>query len=388
MIADNKKIIDEILEIRRRLHEMPELSYKEYSTTELIKQTLSGWQLKFNHFKELETGGFCDIGQGETVLFRADIDGLPVTENKDHEIISKKRGRMHACGHDFHIAIGLGLLRYFQKFPDKLNGKLRVIFQPAEEAAPGGAEYVIKEDIWENVRAIFGIHVNPREPVGKVILPQEIVNASSTSIFITLNGPGGHTSRPDETVDLIHVCCEYVTQMKNFLINSIDPRETLAIAFGKIDGGHSHNAIPQKIILRGTLRSHDNEISEKARELIRNFSTSFGNLNNMKIDVQFPTYTPVTINNKDLVNLLLDFMRKAGRESRVIIPEKPSMGTDDFAFFSNKIPGLYFWIGGAGGGEAHTGDFIIDEKILKPAIEYLSGYIEYYFSRAEIHPRI
>src|SRR6056297_1226988 len=130
-------MLQELIRIRRHLHRIAELSYREYETTEYIADTLAEWGLHFNSFKGLETGGFCEVGQGRALMFRSDIDGLPIQENPDHNIISQNEGIMHACGHDYHIALGLGLLYYFKLHKNIFTGKLKVIFQPAEEAAPG-----------------------------------------------------------------------------------------------------------------------------------------------------------------------------------------------------------------------------------------------------------
>ena len=377
----SKELISEITKIRRHLHKIAELSYKEYETTSYIQQILTKLDLKFQKFKNLETGGFCEMGHGPCLLFRCDIDALPIKENPDHKIISKNDDTMHACGHDFHIALGLGLLRYFQNYQDSLKGKLRVIFQPAEEAAPGGAEYIIKENIFHDAQHILGVHVDNQHATGKVILSKKAASASSTSIKINLKGPGGHTSRPDETVDLIHVCGEYITQLKSHLTNSIDPRETLVVAFGKIAGGDKHNAMPQNIFLRGTLRTHKNQVDKKARKIISSFSSNFEKLYGIKIDLEFPTSCPATINDPSLVEKFIQSMQESQQSSNLIFTEKPSMGADDFAVYLEKIPGLYLRVGGKSKGEPHTGAFRVSEDLIEPALNYLTGFIQYYFEQ-------
>jgi len=332
-------MIEEIRKIRREFHKLAEISYQEYKTTAYIKEILNKWGIKFHSFENMETGGFCEIGKGPTLLFRSDIDALPIEEDSSHPVISNKRGTMHACGHDFHIAIGLGLMRYFQENPDKLQGKLRVIFQPAEEAAPGGAEYVIKENIWHEARHILGVHVDNQYQPGKVIVPEKAASASSTSLKIELKGPGGHTSRPDDTVDLINVASQYITALQNHINSSIDPRETLSFAFGKVQGGDTHNSIPQKIELRGTLRAHKNSIEKKARKIIRNFTKNFARLYNIDIDLKFPTRCPATINDPELVTGFIQFMKERDK-SNLIIQKMASMGADDFAVYLKKLPGM------------------------------------------------
>ena len=373
-----RKMIEEIIKIRRKFHQLAELSYKEYKTTAYIEEILTNWGLKFQNFENLDTGGFCEIGEGAALLFRSDIDGLPIEEAEGHSVKSDTKGTMHACGHDFHIAIGLGLLSYFQQNPNELQGRLRVIFQPAEEAAPGGAEFVKKEDIWQNARHILGVHVDNQYPTGKVIVPEKAASASSTSVKIELIGPGGHTSRPDDTVDLINVCGEYITALQNHLNSSIDPRETISFAFGKIEGGDTHNAIPQKIELRGTLRAHKNSIEKKARNIIKDFTKNFARLYNIEIDLQFPTRCPATNNDPEIVDKIIKFMENRDK-SNLIIQKKASMGADDFAVYLDKLPGMYIRIGAGGQGEMHTGELLLEEQLLEPALNYLTGFIEFYF---------
>ncbi|MBN2281801.1 MAG: amidohydrolase [Candidatus Marinimicrobia bacterium] len=376
-----KKIIDEIQILRQRLHREPELSYKEFKTTRMIRKTLEEWSIPFYPFQNLDTGGYAEIGSGKTLLYRSDIDALPIIENPDHDFCSISDGVMHACGHDYHTAIGLGLLRYFQFFPEKLNGKLRVIFQPAEEATPTGAAEVIKENIWNDAIAILGIHVNSEDTPGQFSLSKMAANGSNTTVEIHLKGPGGHTSRPDQSVDLILITCEYVSLMHSFIKNKIDPRDTVSFTFGKIAGGHVKNAIPQSMELGGTLRTHSNDVLDQARRLILKFSQNFATLHDMQINVAFPTSCPVAINDSKLVSKFIDYFSKQKDQQLIILP-KPSMGADDFSFYLDRVPGLYVRVGGAGKGAAHTGDFIINEALIGPAIKHLTGFIEYFF-RAE-----
>lgn len=371
-------IINEITEIRRYLHKNPELSYKEFETTKVIKKTLENWGIEFHSFKSLETGGYAEVGIGKALLYRSDIDALPIIEDQINECASQNKGVMHACGHDFHTAIGLGLLRFFQLNPDKLKGKLRVIFQPAEEAAPGGAYFVIQENIWENAEAILGIHVNSENPIGTFSLSKTTANASTTSVSIELKGPGGHTSRPDQSVDLILTSCEYVTQLHSFIKNKIDPRDTVSFTFGKICGGRAHNAIPQSVELLGTLRTHSNEVLAQTKDLIHKFSNNFSKLHGMGIEIKFPTSCPIVNNDPAMVKKFIQYYQKNSSENLDILP-KPSMGADDFAYFLEKVPGLYVRVGGAGKGAAHTGGFVVNEKIIEPAIKHLVGFIEHFF---------
>jgi len=374
---------EQLTEIRRQLHRSPELSFKETETTRLLSETLERWGLNFRPFKNLNSGGFCDIGKGKIYAFRSDIDALPITENSEHEVISQIPGLMHACGHDFHTAIGLGLLKYFTDNPALLKGRLRVIFQPGEEAAPGGAEKVINEPIWNHVRGILTVHVTPQTPVGKFLLFQGPVQASSTSLLIELNGPGGHTSKPFETSDLIYISSRYIGQVQTFIQQKTDPRETLAFAFGSVHGGATHNIIPQQVQLRGTIRTLDNQLLKETLSRIRSFSDSFAKLYGIQINVRFPTTCPATINDSVLSRLFLKFMEQQGAAQAVVQPGKPSMGADDFAFYTRIIPGLYLLTGG-GKGILHSGNLELDEALLQPTVETLAGFLSFLFEKGRL----
>ena len=282
---------------------------------------------------------------------------------------------MHACGHDFHTAIGLGLLKYFSVYESELYGKVRVIFQPGEEAAPGGAEKVVQENLWNNVKGILTVHVDPSMDSGKFILLNGVVQASSTSFLIEISGQGGHTSKPFETVDLISVAGFYIVQLQAFLRQKIDPRERFVFAFGSIKGGSAHNVIPQNICIRGTIRTFDNDVLNHIRNLIHHFSSAFKKLYGAVVNIQSPTSCPASINDSALHKKFLDFMKERADETDLIIPLKPSMGADDFSFYLKKVPGLYLRIGGAGKGTLHSGDLLLNEDLLKPAVKYLTAFI-------------
>ncbi len=367
----------ELSDIRQHLHKFPELSWQEFETTLFIEEKLKSWGLDLKRFENVKTGGYCDLGSGPVIAFRSDIDALPISENTKHKVLSQHPGIMHACGHDYHTTIGLGLIKYFLENKSKLKGMLRIIFQPAEEAAPGGAEKVVEENIWEKVKCILTTHVDPTLTPGKIILREGAVQASSTSLSIELNGRGGHTSRPFLTNDLIQISSQYIVQLTAFLNQITDVQETLAFVFGSIHGGTTHNIIPEKVNLRGTLRTLDNEILEKTLSSIHQFSKNFALLYGIKIKVLFPTNCPASINDPYLYDEFIRFMKKAGLENNLLMPKKPSLGADDFAFFAQKVPGLYLMTGGKGTGLLHSGDLVLDDRLIRPTIEFMAGFISY-----------
>jgi len=376
MLSDLKDLIPELNTIRRHLHEYPEIAYKEFQTTQYIEETIKRWGLKFHPFKRLQTGGYCDVGAGPLMAFRADIDGLAVMENQEHPCRSQISGMMHACGHDYHITLGLGLLRYFVR-NNILKNRLRVIFQPAEEAYPGGAKDVIAENILRGCKVILTTHVLSDLTVGKIGLCQGVSSASSSTLAIEISGPGGHTSRPHESVDLIRLTGAYLCQMNDYVQQKTDPRLRFTLVFGEIKGGTAHNIIPQFISLRGTLRTLEVNLAPQIIDEIRQFSAQYSQIYGCTIVVSNPSTCPVVVNDQNLVKYFVDFAKAHKIEHEFVLLPQPSMGADDFAYYLDKIPGLYMKLGCGGKGSAHSGEFEADESMLAPAMNHLISFIKY-----------
>ena len=384
MTKVEKAFFEEIISARRWLHENPELSYKEHATTKYIQEKLQEWNLELKHFSSLKTGGYVDVGKGKKPMlgFRADIDALPIIENAGHSIKSKNNGVMHACGHDFHAAIGLGLAKYFSRHPDELNGKLRILFQPAEEICPDGASHIHKEPLFDNMVGIFAIHVDLRFNNGGIAIKQGTACASSTLLKLKFIGPGGHTSRPHDTVDLIRVTSLYISQLNGYLKTIIDSRDDFTLVFGSIHGGQYHNIIPSEVSVTGTLRNFDNNVLKVLLEGIREFSNNFATLYKCQIDVDIPNSTPAIINDSKMYSDLVRFSKENGYGSRLVEMEKPSMGADDFAYYLRKVPGLYFQVGAEGSGSSHSSDFILSDDLIEPAVDFIVNFIRYFLNQS------
>ncbi|MGC9364165.1 MAG: M20 metallopeptidase family protein [Fidelibacterota bacterium] len=373
------QIIDNIIQMRHWLHEHPELSYKEFATTRYLSERLQEIQLELKPFRSVGTGGYVDVGQqeGPVLGFRADIDALPIEENSHHQIRSINKGVMHACGHDFHTALGLGLAQYFCMNPDEIHGKLRILFQPAEETVPDGASTIHKEPIFDDMIGLFAVHVDLRFQPGQIAIKAGTACASSTLLKIHLSGPGGHTSRPHETVDLIRITALYISELHGYLKSQIDSRQNFTLVFGSIHGGNQHNIIPSDMELSGTLRNFDNRVLEVLLAGIREFSRNFAVLYKLSIQVDIPNSTPAIVNDASMVARLLDFAGKKGYSDRIVKMEEPSMGADDFAYYSRVVPSLYFQIGAEGSGSSHSKDFQLSDELLEPALDFLIGYVKY-----------
>ncbi|HDP68348.1 MAG TPA: amidohydrolase [Candidatus Marinimicrobia bacterium] len=372
-------LIENVIQTRRWLHEHPELSYQEFATTRYLQEWLKEMQLKLQPFNSVDTGGFVDVGRGAGPLFgfRADIDALPIEENDAHRIKSGNRGVMHACGHDFHTALGLGLAQYFSTNPDEIRGRLRILFQPAEETIPDGASKIHKEPLFDQMIGLFAIHVDLRFQPGQIAIKEGTACASSTLLKIRLKGPGGHTSRPHETVDLIRITALYISELNGYLKSLIDSRHDFTLVFGSIHGGNLHNVIPSEILLSGTLRNFDNHVLKILLDGIKDFSHKFATLYKFTVEVDIPNSTPAIVNNTTMYAQLLSFAETNGYSDRIVKMGQPSMGADDFAYYSRVVPSLYFQIGAGGSGSSHSSDFQLSDELLEPALDFLIGYVKY-----------
>lgn len=372
-------LIENVIQMRRWLHEHPELSYQEFATTRYIKERLKETQLELQPFNSVDTGGFVDVGRGAGPLFgfRADIDALPIEENDAHQLKSGNRGVMHACGHDFHAALGLGLAQYFSTNPDEIRGRLRILFQPAEETIPDGASKIHKEPLFDQMIGLFAVHVDLRFQPGQIAIKEGTACASSTLLKIRLRGPGGHTSRPHETVDLIRITALYISELNGYLKSLIDSRHDFTLVFGSIHGGNLHNVIPSEILLSGTLRNFDNHVLKILLDGIKDFSHKFATLYKFTVEVDIPNSTPAIVNDTTMYAQLVNFAETNGYSDRIVKMGQPSMGADDFAYYSRVVPSLYFQIGAGASGSSHSSDFQLSDELLEPALDFLIGYVKY-----------
>ena len=374
------ELIKYVRDVRREFHKIPEPAYKEYRTTELIREKLAELGLELRSFKVVETGGYCDIGNpDEMIVFRADIDGLPIVESEKNRLVSENKGFMHACGHDYHISFGIGLAKAFAKRSCKRG--LKIIFQPAEESPDSGGEHISKELDYSVLKKILAVHVSPYIEKGVIKVKPGAMCASSSLVRISIIGPGGHTSAPEKTRDLIYIACNFVANLNEYLRKSVDPQSVFTLAFGKIRGGESHNVIPDRVQLSGSLRTLDENIHKSIEKKIGEFASSFGNLYGIKIEVDIPTYCPPVINSRELFAELNTYCEKSNYPVSLNIEEKAFMGADDFSFYCRFIPGLYMMVGGRYKGELHSPELELDEELIDSTFPFIVGFIDYLLNK-------
>ncbi len=392
------KIEQKVIAWRRDFHEHPELGNSEFRTADIIAKHLRSLGI------EVKTGvahtgvvGILKGGKaGPVVALRADMDALPVTERTPVPFASKVKvqyngqqvGVMHACGHDSHIAILMGVAEILSSLKNELKGTIKFIFQPAEEGAPlgeeGGAEMMVKEGVMENpkVDVIFGLHIWALTEVGKLSYRPGGFNAGVSDMKIIVKGKSSHAAYPWNSVDPIVTSAEIINNLQTIVSRNLNITENPGVvSIGAINGGNRSNIIPEQVEMLGTIRyftSGDEKLLvERARQVVTKTAESAG----ATADVQIPynSHYPVTYNDVALTEKMLPSLQKtAGKENVELIP--PRTGAEDFSFFQQKVPGMFFNLGGMRkGGDPnttashHTPDFFIDESGFKLGVKALAN---------------
>lgn len=370
-------LVDQLVAFRRDVHAHPELSFKEFRTTDKIVEALSGAGLEPQRLES--TGLFVDVGHGPIALgLRADIDALPILEETDLEYASSRTGVCHACGHDIHTTVMLGVALTLKRLLDagKLEGRIRVIFQPAEETMPGGALSVIEEGVLDDVPRILALHCEPRIDAGTIGTRIGAITSASDTIKIELTGRGGHTSRPHLTEDLVFALAEIAVNVPAVLNRRIDVRSAVSVVWGQIHAGSAPNAIPATGYMAGTMRCLDGEAWQGAGELldevVRQVAVPYG----VEVKLEHTRGVPPVVNTEAETDLIEDAARaEIGSAAIVLTPQ--SMGGEDFAWFLAERPGAMMRLGTkTPGGEEydlHRGDYILDERALGLGIQVLTA---------------
>ena len=358
---------------RRSLHSVPELARSEHRTTAMIKRHLMAAGLEPRTLPG-GTGLVCDIGYGERcVALRADLDALPLQEDTGLPFASTVDGVSHACGHDAHTSILLGAALALASAPS-LPGRVRLIFQPAEELQPGGALDMVADGAMEGVERAFALHCDPRLEVGKLGTRVGPITSACDVLEIRLTSPGGHTSRPHLTADLVEAMGLLITQLPLLLTRQVDPRSGTVLVWGAAHAGEAANAIPQHGLLRGTLRTADhatwNELEDKMRSLVAAVLAPLG----VGYVLDHVRGVPPVVNDPRTVALLRSAaLETVGPDGVVLSPQ--SMGGEDFGWFADRLPIALARLGTHGGGEPldlHRGTFDVDERAIGVGVRLMA----------------
>jgi amidohydrolase len=362
---------------RRHLHAHPELGYAEFETTSFLEQRLRHHGLVPRRLPT-GTGLSVDVGPGAgtggpVVVLRADIDALPLADLKDVPYASTREGLAHACGHDVHTTVVLGVAVALASM-DGLPGTVRCVFQPAEETVPGGATEVVASGVLEGASRAFALHCDPSIPAGKVGLRTGPITAACDRMDVTLIGPGGHTARPQLTVDLVDALGRLITDLPGLLSRQVDPRAGMSLVWGAVNAGVAANAIPQRGQLRGTVRVLDRDAWKGAEELMRSLVGRVAATTGAEVEVDYIRGVPPVVNDPRSVALLRNAaMETVGSEQLVLSPQ--SMGGEDFGWFADVMPIALARLGTHGGGpplDLHRGTFDVDERAIGVGVRLLT----------------
>ena len=391
-----------VIEWRRHIHQYPELSNQETKTAAYIAEHLKSLGLKVQT-GVAKTGvvALLETGKpGLVIALRADIDALPVTERNSLPFASKEKtifngqetGVMHACGHDSHIAILMAVAEILSKDKSDLKGIIKFIFQPAEEGAPageeGGADLMVKEGVLDlpKVDVIFGLHIQSMTPVGRIGYKPAGMMAASDWFSIKVKGKQAHGAAPWMGIDPIVVSAQIINGLQTIISRQTElTKEAAVITVGRIQAGIRENIIPEEANFAGTIRTLDKEMQEKIHEKIKLTATKIAESAGATAEVSIVKKTPITFNDPDLTEKMIPSLKLAAGEENVK-EIRAVTGAEDFAFYQEKVPGLFFFVGAmpvdvdpAKAPSHHTPDFMIDERGfitgLKAMLNVTTGYM-------------
>jgi amidohydrolase len=378
----SKEAFPSLIQLRRELHQYPELAFDEFKTSERIAKELR--KLRIDVKRPIAKTGVVGVlnkgTEGKTIALRADMDALPVLEQTNFPYKSKNEGIMHACGHDVHVACVVGAAKILTRLKDELPGKVKFIFQPSEEVHPGGAKPMIEAKVLENpdVSGIFALHCDPAIPIGKIGVREGPTMAQAEDFDITIIGRGGHGARPHDGVDAIVVASQVIQALQTIVSRKINPLEPVVVSIGKMEGGSARNIICDKVILKGTARTLNKEVAKKIpgflKEIISGITKSAG----ASFELNYYGGYPILINHPKATNLARGTIAKLFGKEAIFELRRPMMGGEDFAYYLQKIPGSFLRLGIRNPKKDaiypwHHPKFTVDEDAIKIGSAVLAG---------------
>ncbi len=370
----SKKYFKQVVEIRRHLHQYPELSFKEYETSKYIVSLLKKWDIEYEP-GIAETGIVCYIKgknpERRTIALRADMDALPVEEKNNIPYKSKNKGVMHACGHDAHTASLLGTILILNDLKTEFEGTIKFIFQPAEEKLPGGAKLMIDEGVLKNPEPeiVIGQHVYPELQAGKIGFKTGAYMASSDEIYITIKGKGGHGAMPSKINDTVLIASQIIVALQQITSRFAPTEIPTVLSFGKIIGNGATNVIPDEVYIEGTFRTMDEDWRNKAHQKIKEIAKGLAKSMGAKAEINIKVGYPVLIND-DVVTQKAIKAAKQFIGNNNVVDLDFRMTSEDFAYYSQIKPSVFYRLGTATKesldcSPLHSAHFNIDEKALE-----------------------
>ncbi len=370
-----------LVEIRRHIHSHPELSGMEKNTSRLVATLLRECGIEVRE----GVGGYGVVGvlrgagPGGVVGLRADMDALPMEDAKDVPYASKIKGVMHACGHDVHTTVVLGVAMVLSALKDRFRGAVKFIFQPSEESGQGGAKPMIDDGALEEPtpQIMLAIHCYPELEVGKIGCKDGVMTASSDRFTITIKGRSGHASRPHQTVDAILVASMTIGAIQHIVSRRTDPLHHAVISIGTIQGGTAPNIIADRVEMKGTVRTLDKDIRQKIPHYIELILKGITMATDAGYDFHYEFGSPSVMNNPDVTDLARACIKDALGESALVELEEPQMGSEDFAYFAERVPATFLRLGTSNPKKGiecslHTPEFDVDEDSIGIGVTALS----------------
>ena len=369
-MENHKNLEKKLTEWFEWFHRHPELSYEEYETTDKIREVLTEAGVEILPCA-LETGLVAIVRgakEGPVQALRCDIDALPIREETNLPYASEYEGKMHACGHDFHITAGIGCAVLLNERKDELAGTVKIIFQPGEESSLGALK-VLETDVMEDVERIWGLHADPTNEAGTLGIREGYVTAAVDRFVITVKGVGCHGAHPDDGVDPIPAAAGIIQALQTIVTRNINAFHPALISVTRLTAGNTWNVIPEEAVLEGTVRTMSLEdrilFERRLREIAKGTAAAYG----ASAEAEWIAGPPATYNDGSMAEESIQKARKLGLN---VVPEESSMGGDDFAFFEENIPGCYIKVGTGKGQLIHQPGFCVDKAAIWLAAEYLA----------------
>ncbi len=369
-MENHKNLEKKLAEWFEWFHRHPELSYEEYETTDKIREVLTEAGVEILPCA-LETGLVAIVRgakEGPVQALRCDIDALPIREETNLAYASEYEGKMHACGHDFHITAGIGCAVLLNERKDELAGTVKIIFQPGEESSLGALK-VLETDVMEDVERIWGLHADPTNEAGTLGIREGYVTAAVDRFVITVKGVGCHGAHPDDGVDPIPAAAGIIQALQTIVTRNVNAFHPALLSVTRLTAGNTWNVIPEEAVLEGTVRTMSLEdrilFERRLREIAKGTAAAYG----ASAEAEWIAGPPATYNDGSMAEESIQKARKLGLN---VVPEESSMGGDDFAFFEENIPGCYIKVGTGKGQLIHQPGFCVDKAAIWLAAEYLA----------------
>lgn len=380
-----------LIAFRRHLHAHPELSHEEHLTTSAIAERLDAAGVPHRRLSvgtgviaDLDPSGVepADLERSGRLALRADIDALAMDDRKDVPYRSQVDGVAHACGHDVHTTVVLGAALFFARHPDELPGPVRLVFQPAEEHVRGGAVDVLADGGLDGVDAMVGVHCWPKFDAGEIGLRDGAITSAADMSVVTLSGPGGHTARPDETVDLITVAARVVSELPTVLSELASAE--VRYVFGSVQAGNASNVIPSRCVLKASVRTPSLEVWETLPSLVDKALQRVLAGTGAEFELEYTSGVPPVVNDVGVT----DTVRRAAADEfggDAVREAERSWGGDDFAWFAREVPATYLRLGTHDPSQArrhdlHVGDFDVDERSIAAGVRVLVATVQQHFA--------